>query len=106
MITMTSALHDSIKAAGFVCQIRLDPVWRTSCEEERSELDRSTAQLIANEAADRSTPSQTRYRKFGDEAEDQTGGLIDSCTRLDFSITHFYVLRNTIHCTAYQLRYR
>ncbi len=38
---------------------------------------------------DRSTPSQTGFRRFGDVAGDQTCGLIESSDHLKFSSAHF-----------------
>ncbi len=71
MIPIT--LHDSIKPAWFgpswSCQICLNPVWRMGCEGENN---------VPSEAGDRNDPlSQAGFSdKFGDEARDQTDGLI------------------------------
>ncbi len=40
----------------------------------------------------RSPPAKLDSDKFGDEPGDQTGGLIESYTRLNFSITYFNAL--------------
>ncbi len=54
------------------------------CEGERREPDRSKAELAKpGTAAHR---AKLDSEKFGDEAGDQTGGVIESCTHLMFSI--------------------
>ncbi len=57
-------------AGGGGCQVCLNPVWWVSGEGERSD---HRAKLDSD--------------KWGDEAGDQTFGLIESCTRLKFYIT-------------------
>ncbi len=62
-------------------QICLNPVWRVGCEGSRSDPERSEGER--SEAEDRSSPAaKLDTHKFGDE--DQTGGLIESCTSLKF----------------------
>ncbi len=58
-------------------QICLNPVMRVGSVGEHSEQKPETAAHWAKQDAD----------KIGVDARDQTGGLIESCTRLNFSIT-------------------
>ncbi len=39
--------------------------------------------------------------KFGNEARDQTDGLIESCVHLNFSITRFNALSSMIYFTGF-----
>ncbi len=45
-----------------------------------------TRTVRARYASPHSPPAKLDSDKFGDEAGDETGGLIESCTRLKFSI--------------------
>ncbi len=76
-----------------ICQLCLNSVWLAS--------------LSASETESAAHRDKLDSDKFGDEAEDQTGGVIELlCTQLKLSITHFNVFRNMIEVLDWVTSYR
>ncbi len=85
MIPMT--IHDTLKPAGLVhrgvAEFVCIQFGGFCCE---GELASAVSPIGKLETAAR--PVKQDSDKFGDDAGGQTGGLIESCTRLKFSITY------------------
>ncbi len=71
------------------CQICPNAVWRVSCERERSDPERSKAERYVAKPETAAYRTKLDSDKFGDDAGDQIGGLIEPWNQIKFSITHF-----------------